>query len=99
MTQLHEKYAASGFTVWAVNGYDEPRDEVQKFVDEKKLKHPIVLKGGDTASDVYGVEGFPTSYWVNHEGRIVGKEVGFSPEMVPAMEKRIAKYLAVRNKK
>jgi len=99
LTKFQDKFASKGFTVMAVNGYDESKEEVQEFVNDKKLKHPILLKGGETALKLYGVEGYPTSFWINHEGRIVGKEVGFSPEMEPAIEKRIEKLLAAREKK
>ncbi len=82
----------------AVNGYDEPKDEVQAFVDKEKLKHPILLMGGKTAADLFQVEGFPTVFWIDHDGRIVHREVGFAPDMAPVMEKRIERYIEARGK-
>jgi hypothetical protein len=94
LTKLQDKYASKGFTVMAVNGYDEPKDEVEGFMTKNKLTHPVLLLGGKVALDVYGVEGFPTAFWIDHQGRIVGREVGFEPGHVPAMEKRIERLLA-----
>ena len=82
----------------AVNGYDtEEKEEVQKFVDKEKLKHPILLKGGETAQNLFNVEGLPTSIWIDHQGRIIHREQGFAPEMEPAIEKRIQNCLARRS--
>ncbi len=83
----------------AVNGFDEPREEVEEFAKKSSLRHPILLMGGQTALDLYDVEGFPTSFWIDPEGRIIGKEVGFDPALAAAMEKRIEKLLAAREKK
>lgn len=82
----------------AVNGYDESKEEVQAFATKAGLKHPILLLGGKTGADLYGVEGFPSSFWIDPEGRIVGKERGFDPTHVPTMEKRIEKYLRERER-
>jgi hypothetical protein len=107
---LHEKYGQKGFLVVAVNGYDESREVIKKFVDEKKLKH-LILRSTDLDGDgdedekdsigsavAYGlgVQGFPTSYWIDARGNIIGREVGFDPSLVPGMERRIEKLLAAR---
>jgi hypothetical protein len=75
-------------------------------VNEKKLKQPILRStdtdgdgkedahGSDVAVELFGVDGFPTNFWIDAKGNVVGREVGFDPSMVPAMEKRIEKLLA-----
>ena len=75
----------------------EVKEEVQKFVDKEKLKHPILLKGSETGANLFDVERYPTSLWIDHQGRIIHREVDFAPEMEPAIEKRIQKCLAARN--
>ena len=94
LSKFQEKYGSKGFTVIAVNGYDEEKDVVQKFVDKEKLKQPILLKGSTIAMDVYGVTGFPASFWIDREGKVVYWEKGFSPQEAPAMERRIERLLA-----
>lgn len=82
----------------AINGYDEPKDEVQEFAEKGKLKHPILLMGSKVAEDLFAVKGFPTTLWINHEGRIVRRTIGFAPDHYPAMEKQAERLLAAREK-
>ena len=77
-----------------MNGYDEPKGVVEKFVREKKLKQKVVIMGGAVAREKYFVEGFPTSFLIDREGKIVDREVGFGPGMAPAKEKKIKDLLA-----
>lgn len=78
----------------AVNGYDESAEQVKRFVDKKKLTHPIVLMGGKTASESYGVRGYPTSFWLDREGKVVSFDVGFGEggqkELKATLEKMLA---------
>ena len=99
MTALYEKYKADGFTVVGVNGYDEPKDLVEKFMSDEKLTHPVVLLGGKVASEQYHVRGYPTSYWVDHEGNIVDREVGFGQGSEKKLASMIEQLLAARNGK
>jgi hypothetical protein len=92
--------------VIAVNGYDETREVILKFVNEKKLKQPILKStdldgdgvveatGSGIAYDLFAVQGFPSSFWIDAKGNLIGREVGFDPSSVPAMEKRIEKLLS-----
>lgn len=52
---------------------------MRAFVEEQKLRHPILLQGGSVALDAYGVSGFPTGFFIDREGRIASREVGFGP--------------------
>ena len=99
MTALYEQYKDEGFTVLAVNGYNEAQEVVSKFLEEETLSHPVVLEGGDVAREKYHVRAYPTAYWVDHEGKIVDREVGFGPGKEKEMAKRIEKLLAARNGK
>lgn len=98
LTRFAEKFASRGLAVIAVNGYDETRDQVADFAKEAELRHTILLMGGKVASELFGVEAYPTLFWVRHDGKIVGREVGFDPALVPALEQRIEGLLADRDK-
>ena len=76
-----------------MNGYDESKEVVEKFVQEKKLKQKIVLMGGKVARELYFVEGFPTTFLIDTEGKIVDREVDFRPAMASAREKKIQDLL------
>jgi thiol-disulfide isomerase/thioredoxin len=94
LSKLHEAYSKQGFAVIAVNAYDEERPLVAEFVKKEKLKQIILLKGSEVASDLYGVPSFPTTYWIDREGRVVRRETGFDPLMFPAMERLARKLVA-----
>ena len=63
-------------------------------MEQQKLKQPVLLMGRTIARNLYQVGGFPSSFWIDHEGKIVHKEVGFSPDAFPAMEARVKRMLA-----
>ena len=77
-----------------MNGYDEARDVVLKFVREKGLKQVVLLKGGAVAREKYAVTGYPTSFFIDPEGNVAEREVGFGPGMAPAIERKLRKLLA-----
>ena len=89
-----ENYGESGFTVMAVNGYDEDKAKVEGFVAQGRLKQKVLLMGRTVALEKYSVSKYPTSFWIDSAGKIVHRESGFSPEMFPAMEARLKRLLS-----
>ena len=72
-----------------------------------KLSHPVLRSAdlnddgeedvlGSDVAEKYAVLGFPTTYWIDHTGKVVGRKVGFDPSHFPAMEKRVEELLAAR---
>ncbi len=78
----------------AVNGWDEERDVVARFIEENALKQKVLLMGGAIAAEKYGVASYPTNFLIDKEGTVVDYEMGFHPEMAEKMEKEIAELLA-----
>ena len=60
-----------------VNAWDEPEDVVAGFVQEKSLKHRILLYGRDVAAQC-GFTGLPGILWIDREGLIVDASVGLT---------------------
>jgi len=58
-----------GFSVLAVNN-DEPEDNVRFFIDGLNLTFPIVLDPGAKVQQLYRVQRYPASYFVDHDGVI-----------------------------
>ncbi len=85
--------------VLAVNGYDEPKELVQKFVKEKSLEQKILLMGGELARGKYAVTGFPTTFFVDPQGKIVDRSVGFADWLAASEEKKIQELLEKHKKK
>ena len=80
----------------AVNGYNDRKPVVEKYVQMAGLQQTVLLNGRDVARRNYSVRAFPTSYWIDHNGVVVKRTVGFAPYMVADMEKRIERMLAAR---
>jgi hypothetical protein len=84
--------------VIAVDGEDkETREQVAEFARRNKLTHRILL-GGERVSERYEVEKiFPTTFWIDHRGIVVRREVGFRPEMKKEIEQMILELLRARD--
>jgi len=94
LTKLQEKFGDKGFTVIAVNGYDEDRETVAEYLAQEKLKHPVLLMGRGIARSKYQVTGFPTNVWIDAAGNVAHTEVGFTADHYSVMEARIQRMLA-----
>jgi peroxiredoxin len=94
LSKLQEEFGKEGFTVMAVNGWNESANVVRRFVEENRLKQPILLMGSSVAQKQYSVPGYPASFWIDHEGTIVHREVGFRATHFPEMRERLTKMLA-----
>ena len=84
--------------VLAVNGYNESREKVAKFVKNKQLSQKMLLQGGGVGRRLYGVQGFPTSFFVDASGRVSDRSVGFAPFLAKKEEAKIEKALAAHEK-
>ncbi len=72
-------YSADGLVVLAVNA-GEPPDVVQRFMDEQGLSFPALLDERGEIVDLYGVEFFPTTYWIDAQGIAQAKHFGAMTE-------------------
>jgi peroxiredoxin len=72
--QHYEKYQDRGLVVLGVN-LDEPEVTVRGFVKDYGLTFPILLDK-NVVRKQYGVYYYPTTFFIDAEGRIVDKFVG-----------------------
>jgi hypothetical protein len=83
LNELWAKYRDRGLVVLAVT--NEGRSLVDGFVEKTGATHPIVIEKSDSAA-AFGIEGFPTTYLVDPDGRIASID--------DAQESRIEALLA-----
>jgi hypothetical protein len=83
--------------VIAVNGWDEDKEMVQEFVNKEKLKHTVLLMGSKVAEERFGVSSYPSTFWLDHQGKVLRREMGFAPFMAAAMERQIQRLIAGRS--
>ena len=94
LTGLAKQFGDQDLFVVAVNGYDEPRETVAKFVKEKGLTHSIAMKGGKVAKDNYTVASYPVTFLVDRQGKVVDYHLGFDPGDEKLLAESISRVLA-----
>lgn len=55
---------------------DETADQVRTFVQQHRLSFHILMDPGSKVTDLYQVRGFPTTYFVNAQGKIQAIQIG-----------------------
>ncbi len=82
----------------AVNGWNESREVVARYVERAKLAQQVLLMGGDLAAQKFGVKSYPTSFLVDREGNVIAHHVGFDASFIPPMEREIVDALGPETK-
>ena len=80
---MYEELRGAGLEVRLIS-FREDAALVRKTVKERGYTAPVLLDhSGDVTGRAYGVWGPPTSYFVDREGRLVGRIVGSRPWDTP----------------
>jgi len=81
LVTAHERYADQVEFV-GIN-VREAQVPVQNYVNQNLMVYPVLLDESGRVADSYGVSGFPTTYFLNAEGRVVARQIGqLKPEQV-----------------
>jgi hypothetical protein len=76
VNRLYDELRERGLAVLLVN-FREPAGLVARTVREREYRAPVLLDAsGDTTGRVWGVFGPPTMYFVDRQGRLVGRAAG-----------------------
>jgi thiol-disulfide isomerase/thioredoxin len=70
----------------------ESRDVVAKYVAENNLTFPIVLDAGGETTELYRIQGMPTTFFVGRDGRIHNMVIG-GPLSKAAIESQVAELM------
>ena len=95
LEQLWNDYREEGFSVVAVEA-NLDREGAEKFIEENKLTYTFVenLEGdGEVVRNIFGVRGFPTTFVINSEGKVLFAHLGFSEGDEAKLEEEIKKLL------
>ena len=90
---MQEKYGTD-LRVVGVNAWDEPREDLQAFVDDLKLPYTVLLNGHEPFKTSYRGKWVPHSYLIDPEGVIRYTHEGWEDGDQQKLEKRIDKLLA-----
>ena len=73
---LQKQYAHEGLVIVGVALDDSDPQKIAQFASEMGVNYPVLL-GTNNVSDEYGdVEYLPTTFYINRQGKIVGKVAG-----------------------
>ncbi|SFJ46962.1 TlpA family protein disulfide reductase [Planctomicrobium piriforme] len=93
LKELYEAYHAKGFEVVGIS-LDSERAELERFLEVKEIKWPILFEEGEGASwdnktaQYYGISAIPAMILVNREGKVVSTSL-----RGPALDEELAKLL------
>lgn len=76
MEHAYHALKEKGLVVLAVNLDAGSRGPVNDFVKELALSFPILLDSAGTSTRTYRVFGLPTTFLIDRNGRLAGREVG-----------------------
>jgi hypothetical protein len=76
VNRLYEELKDKGLEVRLVDFREKP-ELVRRTAQERGYTAPVLLdESGDVTGRVYGVWGPPTVYFVDRQGRLIGRAVG-----------------------
>lgn len=78
--------------VLGISCQEPPNADPVKFMQEKNINYKTLLNGDEVAQK-FGVDGFPTLYVLDKEGRIVHSLVGYKDDMQKELSDIIKKHL------
>jgi peroxiredoxin len=76
MEALYERFHGPDFEMLAVNADQGGRELVEHFVEEFHLTFPVLLDPELQIADRYGVTGYPETFLIERNGRVVGHVIG-----------------------
>jgi thiol-disulfide isomerase/thioredoxin len=95
INELQGRYGARGLAIVAINVDKSPADAA-RFLERNPAQFPIAYDQAGATPLTYGVQGMPSSYLIDAQGKVVEVEQGFHDERKAALEQRIQALLAAR---
>lgn len=76
--ELQKKYQAQGLAIVGVSVDQASADTVKMFVQKSGINYPVVLADTNIVAAFGGIEGLPTTFIIDANGRIVKRHLGFT---------------------
>lgn len=80
--ELYDAYKDKGFMMIGVAGGRLGVENVRQFVEDQGMNYPVVMLTQTLLDDYGPINGIPTTFVIDREGRIVKKYVGYRPKQV-----------------
>jgi DsbE subfamily thiol:disulfide oxidoreductase len=76
--ELQKKYQAQGLAVVGVSVDQASSDTVKSFAQKLGVNYPVVLADAKITTAYGGIDGLPTTFIIDGNGRIVKQHLGFT---------------------
>jgi peroxiredoxin len=77
LVDLYKRYGGSDFVILGVEGTNRPK-LAKAFLEEMGVTFPVVMDDKKVAKELYKIKGYPTTYLIDTQGRIIFRHLGFS---------------------
>jgi cytochrome c biogenesis protein CcmG/thiol:disulfide interchange protein DsbE len=93
LESMYQRHKAEGFTIIGLAVDRAPTSDVAQFVRDRGVTYPIAHVGSEAERRFGGVQGYPTSFLLDKEGRIVHRVIGpIGPlSLEPAVRREMAR--------
>jgi AhpC/TSA family len=91
---LYQDLRPKGFELVLIGFREDPELIRQTAQDRGYTARVLIDPSGDVTGNVYGVWGPPTVYFIDRQGRIVGRAVGPRDWNTPAARRFVTELLA-----
>lgn len=88
---LYKKYNDDGLEIIGVSVDQNGWDAVKPFMERYKINYPVLMYNYQVIMDYGGIQGIPTTFFINRKGEIVEKVVGMRPNSY--FEQRVKQLL------
>lgn len=90
---LHSRYRAKGVVVLGIATQSGWASDIRPDVEKLKIAYPVVVADDKVEKGFGGIWGFPTTFLVDRQGRIVKKFTGQDPKKRAQIEAELQKLL------
>ena len=77
LVDLYKRYGGPDFVIFGVEGTNRPQ-LAKEFLEEMGVTFPVVMDDQKVAREIYEIKGYPTTYLIDRDGRIIFRHLGFS---------------------
>ncbi|HEX5234438.1 MAG TPA: TlpA disulfide reductase family protein [Silvibacterium sp.] len=89
LEQFHNQYAGQGLEILGVSEDNLDPDDKAKLSEEKKdiadkaaqlkINYPVLIDDASVSSPYGGIDGLPTTFFIDRSGKVVASTVGLAP--------------------
>ena len=77
LAELSEKISDADFALLAVNTRESQKNLVREMVSEHGADWPVLTDVDGSVSRLFGIRAVPTTLFIDRDGRIIFKVIGF----------------------